>query len=252
MFEPIFRIQRLRLEIASSTIFLLFETLSLPHEGLCAWKSPIIIHIARKWFLINKDLALNPRQFHGWQADSCLLTVFYWECRLFSAKSTNACWGKRWSKFLQRPEYIIKCDQIIFPFRHPVASMFLISILGRLCISLASIREICSYRLSGSGCSWCFSSYACRTCRNTTRQCGAIVSSRTRIDWFIHRGLWEYLTLNGLCQGVFQCNFPAEAWNSIVGLGTLYTCMLWILLASVYVFFLFFLIFIISIFLFSR
>ena len=44
VYEPSFRTQRLRLDRTSSTIFPLSVTLSLPHRGLWALKSPTIIN----------------------------------------------------------------------------------------------------------------------------------------------------------------------------------------------------------------
>lgn len=55
---------------------------------------------------------------------------------LFSRlKVTNACGGRRWSPCPRTPKFIMKCHRVICPLGHQVASVILISLLGRSCFS---------------------------------------------------------------------------------------------------------------------
>ena len=74
-----------------------------------------------------------------------------------------------------------------------------------------STRDIFSGSCCVSGSCGVLGSYAWRTCRSRFRKCAAIVNTRTRIGWFVHRDRWEYLTLVGLCRGIFLVNF--QSWS---------------------------------------
>ena len=132
------------------------------------------------------------------QDDSCVLGVFYGRDPplLFSGNGYERIWRMEMeqSPCSQTHKFIVKCDRIICPLGHPVSSEFLISLNVRSWISLDSKREICSDRLCDSGSCGFWGSYAWITHRSRSWQRAAIVRW-TGIDWFIHRGRWEYSSL---------------------------------------------------------